>query len=106
MFVAEYKDVSKIERKEANIKELRANIYKERTMIKLNNQVIENFLQEIVIMRQFDHPNVLSLIGISVHNNNSCAILPLMTNKDLKLVSKHVVKVSKRKSLSKLHYMK
>ena len=81
--------------KKTNNKELRANIYKERTMIKLNNQVIENFLQEIIIMRQFDHPNVLSLIGISVHNNNPCAILPLMANKDLKLFLKTCGKVSK-----------
>ena len=75
-FVAEYKDIWKIERKLTNTKEVKANIYKERTMVELNNEVIENFLQKVVIMRQFDHPNVLSLIGISIHNNKPCAILP------------------------------
>ena len=47
-------------------------------MIEINNQVIETFLQEVVIMRQFKHPNVLSLIGVSVHDNKPCALLPLM----------------------------
>ena len=45
-------------------------------------------------MRQFDHPNVLSLIGISVQNNNPCDILPLMANKDLKLFLRAYGKVS------------
>ena len=40
-FVAEYKDVWKIERKLTNTKEVKANIYKERTMVELNNEVIE-----------------------------------------------------------------
>ena len=52
-------------------------------MIEINNQVIETFLQEVVIMRQFNHPNVLSLIGVSVHDNKPCALLPLMINKDV-----------------------
>ena len=52
-------------------------------MIEIDNQVIEAFLQEVVIMRQFNHPNILSLIGVSVHNNKPCALLPLMTNKDV-----------------------
>ena len=53
-------------------------------MIEINNQVIETFLQEVVIMRQFNHPNVLSLIGVSVHDNKPCALLPLMANKNVK----------------------
>ena len=50
----------------------------------LNNEMIEEFLQESVIMRQLDHPNVLSLFGVSVHNNKPCVILPLMVNGDLR----------------------
>ena len=105
--VAEYKDVWKIERKLTNNNELRANIYKERTVVQLNNQLIENFLQELIIMRQFEHPNVLSLIGISIHNNKPCALLPLMVNKDVRTFLKAKPKVSnfififKR---SKLHF--
>ena len=83
MLIAEYKDVWKIERKITDKNEVKASIYKERTMIEINNQVIETFLQEVVIMRQFNHPNVLSLIGVSIHNNKPCALLPLMTNKDV-----------------------
>ena len=63
-------------------------------MIELNNEVIANFLQEVIIMRQFDHPNILSLIGISVHNNNPCAILPIMANKDVNSFLKAYGKVS------------
>ena len=71
----------KIERKLTDNNELKANIYRERTMIEINNQVTETFLQEVIIMRQFNHPNVLSLIGVSVHDNKPCVLLPLMTNK-------------------------
>ena len=42
------------------------------------------FIEESLIMREFKHPNVLRLIGISVHNDTPCAILPLMSNGDLK----------------------
>ena len=77
-----------------NTKEVKANIYKERTMVELNYEVIENFLQEVIIMRQFDHPNVLSLIGISIHNNKPCAILPKIANKDVNSFLKLCGKVS------------
>ena len=63
-------------------------------MIEINNKVTETFLQEVIIMRQFNHPNVLSLIGVSVHDNKPCAILPLMTNKDVKSFLKRNPEVS------------
>ena len=34
-------------------------------------------------MKEFNHPNVMSLIGISVHEDKPCVILPLMSNGDL-----------------------
>ena len=49
----------------------------------MNNKVVEEFLQEALIMKQFNHLNVLSLLGVSVHNDKPCAILPLMINGDL-----------------------
>ena len=45
---------------------------------------VTDFIEESLIMRKFKHPNVLRLIGISVHNDTPCAILPLMSNGDLK----------------------
>ena len=60
----------------------------------MNNQVVEDFLQESVIMKQFNHPNVLSLIGVSVHNDKPCIILPLMSNGDLYRYLKKHEKVS------------
>ena len=63
-------------------------------MVELNNEVIENFLQEVIIMRQFHHPNVLSLIGISIHNNKPCAILPKMAKIDVNSFLKACGKVS------------
>ena len=63
---------------------MKAHFYTERLEINIQNTVIEQFLEEIVIMKQFNHPNVLSLIGISVHNNKPCALLPYMPNRDMK----------------------
>ena len=64
---------------------------KERKEVLIKNQVVEDFLQEMTIMRQFNHPNVLSLIGISIHNNKPCIILPLMNNSDLhRYLKKHL----------------
>ena len=41
-------------------------------------------------MRQFNHPNILSICGISVHEDKPCVILPLMSNGDLeKYLRKH-----------------
>ena len=50
----------------------------------MNNEVVEEFLQEAIIMKKFNHTNVMSLFGVSVHNDKSCVILPLMINGDLK----------------------
>ena len=63
--------------------------------IKLNNQTIENFLQEIIMMRQFSHPNVMSLMEISVQNSKPCALLPLMSHGDIESFLQRNGKVSK-----------
>ena len=63
---------------------------KERKEILMKNQVVEDFLQEMITMKQFNHPNVLSVIGISIHNGKPCIILPLMSNSDLhRYLKKH-----------------
>ena len=42
------------------------------------------FLEEAVIMRDFDHENVLSLIGIVMKGSQPYVVLPYMANGDLK----------------------
>ena len=44
----------------------------------------DEFLREAIIMKQFDHPNVLCLLGVSVYEDIPCVILPFMSNGDLK----------------------
>ena len=56
----------------------------------------EAFLKEALLMRKFNHPNVLSLLGVSVHNDIPCAVLPLMSNGDLKTYMKKNSVVSTR----------
>ena len=50
----------------------------------MERQEIEEFLREALIMRQFDHPNVLSMFGVSVHDEKTCVVLPLMSNGNLR----------------------
>ena len=37
-----------------------------------------------MIMRKFNHPNVLSMIGVTVHDDKPSVILPLMVKGNLK----------------------
>ena len=59
------------------------NLYLSAEM-KLDITEIEDFLREALIMRQFDHPNVLYSLGVSVHDKKACVVLPLMSNGDLR----------------------
>lgn len=52
--------------------------------LELDNRIVEEFLKEALIMKKFNHPNVLNMIGISAHEEKPCVILPLMSNGDLK----------------------
>ena len=52
--------------------------------VQLSNQIIEDLLMEAIIMRKFNHLNVLNMLGISVYEQKPCIILPLMSNGDLK----------------------
>ena len=81
---AEYKDVWTVENKWTKHNALKPQFKKVRKEIALNNELIEEFLQESLIMKQLNHCNILSLFGVSVHYNKPCVILPLMTNGDLR----------------------
>ena len=48
------------------------------------SRFVESILREAVTMRMLDHPNVLSLLGVSLHGARPCVILPLMKNGNLK----------------------
>ena len=45
---------------------------------------VTSFIEEAVVMRDFDHQNVLSLLGLVVKDNKPYVILPLMEHGDLK----------------------
>ena len=81
---AEYKDVWQVENKWNSSNELRSHFYKVKKEMDMNNQVVEDFFEEAIVMKTFNHPNVLSLIGVSVYNNKPCVLMPLMNNGDLK----------------------
>ena len=50
-----------------------------------NFEIVENFLREIVIMKQFDHHNVLNLHGVCVDDDGfPLIVFPFMPNKDIK----------------------
>ena len=54
---------------------------------------VQDFISECVIMKDFDHPNILGLVGVSF-DETAClplVVLPFMANGDLRhfLHSKH-----------------
>ena len=56
---------------------------------------LEQFVEEVANMIKLDHPNILSLLGVSSHEGKLCMICPLMKNKDMKqyLLKKRTVSV-------------
>ena len=45
---------------------------------------LQEFLEEATIMKDFDHPNVLSLYGVVILQNKPHVLLPFMTYGDLR----------------------
>ena len=47
---------------------------------------VEDFISECVLMKDFDHPNILGLMGIYFNDNTGLPliVLPFMANGDLK----------------------
>ena len=46
--------------------------------IPLSEEAVEGFLFEATMMKQFQHPNVMSMFGISVFEKKPCVLLPLL----------------------------
>lgn len=63
--------------------------------MKFDNKVIEDLFLEAMIMKKFNHPNVMKVLGISTHEETPCIMLPLMSNGDLKKYLKSNKLVSK-----------
>lgn len=60
-----------------------------------DSQAITNFLMEAVLMKEFDHPNVLSLIGVVLNDQQlPMAVIPYMARGDMKKVLKDDTMVS------------
>lgn len=54
-------------------------------MTDVSRREIEQFIQEAMIMKDFDHPNVLTLIGLCFPDNGSpLVVIPFMANGDLR----------------------
>ena len=82
--LVKYKDVWKTENKYTETNKIKANFKKVKKEVEMNQNGVEEFLQEAIRMRQFDHSNVLSIIGVSVLDDKPGVVLPLMSNGDLK----------------------
>ena len=65
-------------------------------LLSTDSNAVTNFLQEAVIMKDFDHVNVLSLIGVVLNDQKlPMVIIPYMSKGDLKKVLKDETEVSK-----------
>ena len=82
------------ENKTTENNEIKANFKKVKQELELDQRVIEDFLQEAITMREFDHSNVLSIFGVSIHETKPCVVLPFMSNGDLKNYLQQNYKVS------------
>ena len=61
----------------------------------LDQKMVENFVQEGIIMKNFNHPHVLSLLGLCLgYRKEPMVILPFMANGDLRTFVKDKSRVS------------
>ena len=58
-------------------------------------QETDEFLCEATRMKMFDHPNVLSLLGIAIYEDKPCVLLPFMSNGDLRTYMRNNQEVGK-----------
>ena len=52
------------------------------------HESLKSFINECILMKKFNHPNVLSILGVCLESNHEdglpCMVLPFMVNGDLK----------------------
>lgn len=61
----------------------------------LDQKMVENFVQEGIIMKNFNHPHVLSLLGLCLgYRKEPMVILPFMANGDLRTFVKDKSRVN------------
>ena len=48
-----------------------------------DESILTEFLTEGLMMKEFNHRNILSLIGLTILGSQPCVILPFMENGDL-----------------------
>ena len=65
---------------------------------------VEEFLQEGMMMKDFDHVHVLSLIGVAIQGNNPRIILPFMEFGSLKDFLKNRNQVGNIWTIQTLHW--
>ena len=80
----EYKEIWQVQNVKNSNNELKARFHKTKKEKEVSNEVVKNFLKEASILKQFNHPNVIFMYGISLHNNKPCVVMQLMTNGNLK----------------------
>ena len=54
----------------------------------ISPETLISFLYESLLMKSFNHPNVLDVIGVGFHNGFPFMVLPFMVNGDLKIFLK------------------
>ena len=67
-------------------------------LVRTDAQAVDSFLKEAILMKDFDHPNVLSLIGVAMNEEQMpMVITPYMAKGDLK----HVLRDEKEVTTSR-----
>ncbi len=62
---------------------------------------VASFMEEAVVMKDFNHPNVLSLLGVVLDENKPYVVLPYMEHGDLKsYISDHERRITVRELVS------
>jgi len=68
--------------------------------------MVELFLREAIIMKDFDHVNVLRIVGVSFEADGSpMVVLPYMANADLRQYILNPSLVSKARSILNLKHL-
>jgi len=62
----------------------------------VTSRQLQEFLQEATMMRHFNHPNVLSVVGVVFKEGRPFVLIPFMENGDLRQYLRNQNNVRKR----------